>query len=145
MLTIPKYKESGIYGIINNTTGKSYIGKSKNLRKSIQNHISQLCSGTHIVKAIQNDFDRGDDFTVEILLPLGAYVPAYTDNVLTTFEYEFISSSSASELYNRYLNPPYVWNTICNIPKSIRELQLYQYGDIYNPAYRKYMVSYKSN
>lgn len=65
---IPDYRGIGIYALINNSTGKMYIGASQNVHQRIMQHkYSPL-------NAIKDDIDSGDTFRVEILekLPPGS-------------------------------------------------------------------------
>jgi len=57
----------GIYCIINNTNGKRYIGKSNDVRVRVRDHFGSLVKGKHFIKALQNDWNLGHEFTVDIL------------------------------------------------------------------------------
>lgn len=65
---IPDYNGMGIYALINNRTGKMYIGASQNIHKRIMQHKYSPLS------AIKSDINSGDTFRVEILekLPSGS-------------------------------------------------------------------------
>ena len=65
---IPEYNGIGVYALINNRTGKMYIGASKNVYTRIKQHIYSPTS------AIEKDVESGDTFHVEILekLPSGS-------------------------------------------------------------------------
>ena len=65
---IPEYNGIGIYALINNRTGKMYIGASKNVYTRIKQHIYSPTA------AIEKDVESGDTFHVEILekLPSGS-------------------------------------------------------------------------
>lgn len=65
---IPEYNGIGVYELINNRTGKMYIGASKNVYTRIKQHIYSPTA------AIEKDVESGDTFHVEILekLPSGS-------------------------------------------------------------------------
>lgn len=65
---IPEYNGIGVYALINNRTGKMYIGASKNVYTRIKQHIYSPTA------AIEKDVELGDTFHVEILekLPSGS-------------------------------------------------------------------------
>lgn len=65
---IPEYNGIGVYALINNRTGKMYIGASKNVYARIKQHIYSPTA------AIEKDVESGDTFHVEILekLPSGS-------------------------------------------------------------------------
>ncbi len=64
---IPEYDGIGVYALINNQTGKMYIGSSQNIRRRIIQHKSSPPS------AIKEDIQQGNTFSVKILemLPYG--------------------------------------------------------------------------
>lgn len=64
---IPDYDGIGIYALINNQTGKMYIGSSQNIRRRIIQHRSSPPS------AMKEDIQQGNTFSVKILemLPYG--------------------------------------------------------------------------
>lgn len=65
---IPEYNGIGVSALINNRTGKMYIGASKNVYTRIKQHIYSPTA------AIEKDVESGDTFHVEILekLPSGS-------------------------------------------------------------------------
>ena len=65
---IPDYSGIGIYALINNRTGKMYIGASQNVHQRILQHKHSP------LNAIKDDINSGDTFRVEILekLPLSS-------------------------------------------------------------------------
>ena len=65
---IPEYNGIGVYALINNRTGKMYIGASKNVYTRIKQHIYSPTA------AIEKDVESGDTFHGEILekLPSGS-------------------------------------------------------------------------
>ena len=60
-------RTSGIYRIRNTTTGKVYIGQSKNIEKRIEQHDKKLYNGTHSNKEMQKDYDKGHRFVYELV------------------------------------------------------------------------------
>ena len=48
----------GIYAIINNATGRAYIGKSENIKSRWADHIAGLEAGTHHNRALQADWNK---------------------------------------------------------------------------------------
>lgn len=67
-INIPDYSGIGIYALINNRTGKMYVGASQNIHQRIMQH------KYHPLSAIKDDIELGDTFRVEILekLPSGS-------------------------------------------------------------------------
>ena len=63
----PEYDGIGVYALINNQTGKMYIGSSQNIRQRIIQHKSSPPS------AVKEDIQQGNTFSVKILemLPYG--------------------------------------------------------------------------
>ena len=57
----------GIYKITNNRTGEVYVGQSFNVFARRGKHFKELTLGTHHNKGLQEDHDRGDTFTFEVL------------------------------------------------------------------------------
>lgn len=53
---------SGIYAITNETSGKKYVGASKDIHKRWIFHKWQLNKGLHPVKELQNDWDKKNNF-----------------------------------------------------------------------------------
>ncbi|WP_296867100.1 GIY-YIG nuclease family protein [uncultured Methanobrevibacter sp.] len=51
---------SGIYKLTNCSTGKSYIGQSKNIEKRINEHITDLDNGSHHNRYLQEDWQYYD-------------------------------------------------------------------------------------
>lgn len=47
----------GIYCILNNNTGKFYIGSSKDIGRRIKTHISRLANNKHINKKLQSSYN----------------------------------------------------------------------------------------
>lgn len=48
----------GIYAIINNATGRAYIGKSENIKARWAEHVTGLEAGNHHNKALQADWNK---------------------------------------------------------------------------------------
>lgn len=51
-------RKAGVYAIINEDTGRSYIGSSRDIRLRADNHYRQLSRGTHPNSILQKDFDN---------------------------------------------------------------------------------------
>ena len=60
----------GVYQIKNQNNGKIYIGSSKDIVKRYQSHKYQLESGKHANKALQEDYNKGNDFVLSTLVIL---------------------------------------------------------------------------
>lgn len=60
----------GIYAIINNATGRAYIGKSENIKARWADHIAGLETGTHHNKALQADWNKygRETFSIRVVL-----------------------------------------------------------------------------
>lgn len=58
---------AGIYRFINNRTGEVYVGQSTNIWIRRANHHKELTLGTHHNRGLQEDHNRGDTFTFEVL------------------------------------------------------------------------------
>lgn len=58
---------AGIYKLINKRTGESYIGQSKNIDERCKRHFNELEKGMHNNSDLQEDFNKGDKFSIEIL------------------------------------------------------------------------------
>jgi len=73
--------KSGIYSIRNKTTGKYYIGSSKNYKFRLYNHRKKLKQGKHANEYLQNAFNKYglDDFEFEVL-------EEYTEELLCAME-----------------------------------------------------------
>lgn len=57
----------GIYRFINNRTGEVYVGQSFNVYARRGKHHKELTLGTHHNRGLQEDHNRGDTFTFEVL------------------------------------------------------------------------------
>ena len=57
----------GIYKITNERTGEVYVGQTNNLYFREQQHMENLASGTHHNRRMQQDYNRGDRFSFEVL------------------------------------------------------------------------------
>ena len=140
-MTIPEYNGTGVYTIKNLHNGKLYIGKSKNITTRIQCHISALNSNCHNVHELQKDYNSGDKFEFQILKKILGCNSEYLQKAATTFEYEYITDYNPEVLYNKNINPPYIWNTLCDIPEEIRSSWYYQKGDVFNEKFQKYLIT----
>lgn len=58
----------GIYALWNVDNSKIYIGSSKNIKNRIKNHLSLLSTNKHTIKALQDDFNKGNQFIVFLVL-----------------------------------------------------------------------------
>lgn len=68
-------KKSAIYRIINTENGKSYIGKSQNIRARMHVHLGDLSNSRHVNKLLQECYDNGSIMKVEILEVFENYNP----------------------------------------------------------------------
>lgn len=57
----------GIYKLTNNRTGEVYVGQTNNLYYREKQHEEDLASGTHHNRRMQQDYNRGDRFSFEVL------------------------------------------------------------------------------
>ena len=57
----------GIYKITNDRTGEVYIGQSNNMFLREEEHKIDLANGTHHNRGMQEDYNRGDTFSFEVL------------------------------------------------------------------------------
>ena len=57
----------GIYKLTNKRTGKVYVGQTNNLARREKEHMSDLASGTHHNQRMQQDYNRGDRFSFQVL------------------------------------------------------------------------------
>jgi group I intron endonuclease len=59
----------GVYRIVNLRTGRAYVGSSRNLRRRLTGHLSQLRRGAHHATHLQHSWNKHgeDSFGVEIL------------------------------------------------------------------------------
>jgi group I intron endonuclease len=60
----------GIYAIVNNTTGRAYIGKSENIKARWVEHVNSLETGNHHNKALQADWNKygRKAFSMQVIL-----------------------------------------------------------------------------
>lgn len=58
---------SGIYKIINKRTGEVYVGQSMNIDLRCKQHFNELENGIHNNFDLQEDYNKGDEFSVEII------------------------------------------------------------------------------
>ncbi len=61
LINLPSYDGIGVYALINNQTGKMYIGSSQNIRQRILQHKSSP------PPAMKEDIQQGNTFSVKIL------------------------------------------------------------------------------
>lgn len=98
-------KVSGIYTIINNVTGKLYIGESLDIYRRWHNeHIPQLRKNCHYNKELQNDFNKygEENFSFEILERYSGNDPISTKARLLILESYFITQfeKAGIDIYN---------------------------------------------
>lgn len=59
--------KSGVYMITNMDSLKSYIGFSKDIKRRVRDHFGLLRLGEHYTKQMQQDWNKGDQFTAKVL------------------------------------------------------------------------------
>lgn len=57
----------GIYKITNDRTGEVYVGQAKDLKRRENTHFRQLAQGKHHNSGLQEDHDKGDTFSFEVI------------------------------------------------------------------------------
>lgn len=62
------YEGAGVYAITNSSTGRKYIGSSKNINRRIYQHFADLSAGRHCNMPLQNDYNAGAVFDCSVLL-----------------------------------------------------------------------------
>lgn len=67
LLNIPKDSKSGVYAIINQRSGRKYIGSSLNLKSRAYTHKMAMQNGKHNNPEIQKDVKNGDNFIFKII------------------------------------------------------------------------------
>lgn len=91
----------GIYAIRNLENGKIYVGKSQNTRDRIINHFADLKRNEHANKALQADYNNGNNFAAELLQSFEddpAFIaPTFTEKL---YIYQFFKLGF--ELYNAF-------------------------------------------
>lgn len=60
-------RKHGIYVLENTTTGKQYVGQSIDVNKRKQEHFNSMQKGKHHNDYIQQDYNRGHDFSFGVL------------------------------------------------------------------------------
>lgn len=56
-----------IYKLINNRTGKTYTGCTKNIRQRVNDHNCSLTNNEHSNHSLQEDYNKGDRFRHEVI------------------------------------------------------------------------------
>lgn len=94
-------KRCGVYKITNGTKGLSYVGSSLDVDTRIHHHKFDLDKGAHDSRAMQKDFDNGDNFEFSIL----RIVPDTTSRreLLMLESFYIIINDSIRNGYNKVL------------------------------------------
>lgn len=58
---------TGIYILINKRTDEVYVGQSINIDARCKRHFNELKKGTHNNSDLQEDYDKGDKFSIKII------------------------------------------------------------------------------
>lgn len=68
-VVIPKLRCSGVYALIHNPSGRSYIGSTINIRSRCRDHVYRLHAGTHKALKLQKAWDASvaSDVTCRVL------------------------------------------------------------------------------
>ena len=88
----------------NNRTGKVYVGQSNNLTRRKQEHMSKLSKGTHHNKQMQQDFNRGDRFSFQVV----EYVNGTRDDLNSREKSQIRNHNSFHGGYNRTSGGDYI-------------------------------------
>lgn len=88
-------KQSGIYVIRHNESGRTYVGSSKNVKRRISCHKNELKKNLHTNKSLQNYFNKYgiDSLSFEFIY----YV--FDISCLISIENYFISAYNESDIY----------------------------------------------
>ncbi len=149
----------GIYKITNNRTGEVYIGQAKDLKRRENTHFRQLAQGKHHNLGLQEDHDRGDSFSFEILeeLPDATLADLYNKEshyikkfnsfregynqtpggAMDQFKgrYEYGGGRLPVEKYqltNKYINKNMVYCSKCGTPLELEEAYCSNCGEKIN-------------
>ena len=57
----------GVYKITNDRTGEVYVGQAKDLKRRENTHFRQLAQGKHHNSGLQEDHNKGDTFSFEVI------------------------------------------------------------------------------
>jgi group I intron endonuclease len=99
---LPNGDIKGIYAIYGIETNKIYIGSSMNVKTRITTHRSSLRYNNHIVKQLQNDFNKyGEDKFIFGVVEIYNNIPEF---ILRTKEQQFIDMFDKNILYNQVFN-----------------------------------------
>lgn len=88
----------GIYKITNDRSGEVYVGQTQNLKARENRHFRELAHGKHHNSGMQDDYNRGDTFTFEVLEELPDATKADLKNQESHYINEF---NSFREGYNQ--------------------------------------------
>lgn len=90
--------KSGIYGIINENSGKMYIGSSGDIGRRIKTHQADLRAGRHCNKELQEDYNNGQNLIYKTLKEIPVNLRAELLNQEATAIDQ--AKSEGKELYN---------------------------------------------
>ena len=89
----------GIYKLVNDRTGESFVSKSNNIDKAYKRHMANLRNHSHRNVDLQEDYDNGDTFSLVIL----ELFPYYDIKELNKATIEWVTKEdSYNHGYNRY-------------------------------------------
>ena len=89
-----------VYKIVNRRTGEVFVSNAKNLSNGVKRHLSALRNHTHDNKDLQEDYDNGDRFYVEILREYNFY----DEKIIYEDKIEFVErENSYRSGYNRHI------------------------------------------
>ena len=132
---------AGVYCIRNLDNGKCYIGQSLDITQRLKSHFTALYTHKHVIDDLQHDYSSGDRFSYEVLYHAPQGSKKYQRKACVTMEYEHIASADRKMLYNQCFDPPYIWNTLIDIPDAYRFDDFYRRGDINRPEFQQYLIS----
>lgn len=96
----------GIYAIVHNLTGRTYVGQSRNIEKRQRQHLHGLETGIHHNWRLQRDWDESsfNPYTFKVIYKLN-YPDKYDDeelkDILDLLEWKFLETyGEETETYN---------------------------------------------
>lgn len=111
----------GIYEIKNVSTGKSYLGSSKDINRRWSNHISTMRKGNHKCKEMQMDYDKFGINSFKFTVVVTCLV-----SELYIKEKYYLESFEPEELYN-----------VKGIRKTTKKIRRGRESAAYTAKYRK--------